>query len=85
MTFNEYVLQMLFANGLVKSQAEAVLERAKNHKLLLPMKDRLNEECDGYPDSIKALVWISVKQVTLEWINESLPHAWFKPLFENKQ
>ena len=84
MTFNEYILQMLFANGLGKSQAKAVLERAKNHKLLLHMKDRLDEECDSYPDSTKVLVWISVKQVTLEWINESLPHAWFKPLFEDR-
>lgn len=32
-----------------------------------------------------SLWWLCLKREALKWIEENIPHAWFKPMFEEER
>jgi hypothetical protein len=82
MTFEQYAHQELQANGLFDDQATEIVANAKGHKLLADLNGRWNDDVGGYPPVIKNIFWVSLKRVTLEYIEAKCPLAWFRPVFE---
>ena len=76
MTFRGYATSYCDERGMFPEQAEAVIGRISG-----PMASRLDEHIDGYPSSIAVLFAMEVNRAAMEYIDESMPQAWFRPLF----
>lgn len=79
MTFEMKMRRLLEDNGLFDKQINTVIDLAKES--LSDMKGRWGDEINEYPNTMTNIVWISVKQVAIKWIEKELPQAWFKPMF----
>jgi len=85
MTMLEKFIKLLTGYGMSESQANNVME------LVIPEIDKLsgkykitwNRSASEYPESVYRVLWIIVKKCALEWINENIPMAWFRPMFED--
>lgn len=82
MTVEEKLVDMLYNQGLFRPQAVEIVEHVKADKANESMAERWQDVADGYPDQIFAVLWISVKDHALQWIDENCPNAWFRPMFE---
>lgn len=82
MTIEDKIREMLESRGLFGSQASQVIEKAKGDKVLEPMKVRWGDHVESYPPSFLPVLWLCVKANALEWIEDNLPRAWFRPMFE---
>lgn len=84
MTTQERFKKMLIDCGMSDNQADAVLEiaipriesAAPNYRITW---DRPAEE---YPDVLYNTWWLYLKDAALEWIEENIPQAWFRSMFE---
>lgn len=89
MTFKEKAVQLLFEHGMFQDQAEEVVRRAieDSDKTLvaLPMQGRWDDDIAGHPPVVVNLLWLSLKSIALEYIDETCPKAWFRPLFADTQ
>ena len=85
MTIEEKMRQMLVENGLFEQDCNAVMEIVKGYKHTESMKSRWGDAVDGYPDSLLVVVWMSVKQAAVEWIDTNCPLAWYRPMFAEKE
>lgn len=83
MTIEEKLVEMLYESGLFKNQAVEIVERAKANVVNESMQNRWQDQAEGYPPQLLAVLWVSVKDHALEWIDENCPQAWFRPLFDN--
>ena len=77
--FEEILTEM----GVFEEQASAIMDKAIPMVAeLLPgynvTWDRPAKEC---PDAFYNVVFITVKRAALEWIDENIPQAWFRPMF----
>jgi hypothetical protein len=81
MTVKEKIMGMLEDMGMFPSQAEAVLELAI---LELDKNTGLNwtDKADAYPPLIYNIALGLIKPIALEWIEQNIPQAWFKPMFK---
>ena len=82
MTFEEKMKAMLVERGLFDEQADVVIQNAKE-KIGDSMAHRWREDSEGYPPSVIAVLWISVKNEAKDYIAENLPKALFRPMFES--
>ena len=80
MSFYNYYLDELTKRGLFKEQAEQILERCIQKKD--SMQDRWDEPIDSYPRSVLTTIWLNIKDEALDFIKETCPEAWFRPIFE---
>lgn len=64
-------------------EARIVMDRAVNHELFHSMKFRWHEDTTAYPPQLLAVVWLSVKKLALEYIDEVCPEAWYRPMLVN--
>lgn len=81
MTIEERLIEMCVDCGMFDTQAKEVLDRVKADKVNEPMKQRWNDAPEDYPEILFNVIWINTKQHALEWIDENLPQAWFRPMF----
>jgi hypothetical protein len=81
MSIEEKIEQLLQQNGMFPDQAKAVMARVKDDEANSPMSDRWGDSADEYPPVIISLAWLSAKHHAIEWIDENLPKAWFRPMF----
>ncbi|MFT7614325.1 MAG: hypothetical protein ACI9J3_003307 [Parvicellaceae bacterium] len=76
--------EMLIERGMFDTQAEAVMD------LAIPKMDDVVEnynftwdtDSNEYPQVIYNVLFSTVKETALEWINTNKPQAWYKPMFE---
>ena len=80
-TIEEKLKQMLIDKGLFEDMAEEIMQQVKADDINAVMTNRWGEPVEGYPGSVLAVLWISTRDTALEWIDENLPNAWFRPLF----
>lgn len=80
-TIENYLLAMLQERGMFESQAQAVLDMVKTAPENQAMQGRWSESTDAYPEIIIKMMWISTKDKALEWIDQNLPRAWYRPMF----
>ena len=82
MSFTQTMIDRLEQNGMFSEHAKEVMEKAKASKELASMADHWEQPTMNYPASIGTGAWLSVKQIALEWIDEKLPQAFYRPMFE---
>jgi hypothetical protein len=75
--------QMLVDNGMSENQAKQVMHLAipEIDKLSGIYKITWDRPASEYPESIYRVLWITIKQVAIKWIDKNLPAAWFRPMF----
>jgi hypothetical protein len=83
MNFAEKMIELMVANGMFESQAKEVMQGImKDHDFGGgSMVNRWDDNIDGYSDVMVHVIWTSVKDEALEWIELNAPQAWFKPMF----
>jgi len=82
MTVEEKIRKMLIQNGLSDDQTDEVIKLLKESDLTKSMANRWSDSIDSYPSMIITVLWISAKKIALEYIDETFPQAWFRPMFE---
>lgn len=79
MTITEHLTGYLTKRGLWPHEATAVMD---NLKAGTPaMEGRWDEDAEGYPDSLFAVLVMSVDQAALEWIDANKPKHFARPMF----
>jgi hypothetical protein len=81
MTVEEKIRQLLEEHGVIwKDHRDAILEASKQSTQLEVMKDRWEDDVDGHFGTTIFGTWLAVCNVALDWIDENLPQAFFRPL-----
>lgn len=81
MTFEQKLTKMLSERGMFEEQCIAVMEQVKADKVNESMATRWEDAADDYPAIMLTVLWLSVKDHALAYIDANLPLAWFRPLF----
>lgn len=81
MTIEEKLVEMLVNDGMFDTQANQVMERVKSNKINEAMIGCWGDATEGYPETLFMPLWASTKDHALEWIDENLPQAFFRPMF----
>jgi len=90
MTTREKFEQIIFNHGVFESQAKAMMDFAIpkiDAKMDAQEVQKLtwHLDADGYPNALYATVFmIYIKPLVVEWIDENLPLAWYRPLFTSE-
>ena len=84
MNTRERIENMLIENGMFKQQAVKVMEKAipKLNSIVENYDITWNGSASEYPDVIYNILYNAVKPIALKWINDNIPMAWYKPMFE---
>lgn len=87
MTTREKLEEMLINRGMSSRQAKqvmdiAVLEIGKTTESDWGYNITFNRPCEEYPKPIYLVLFLEIKPIALKWINENIPNAWYKNLFE---
>lgn len=88
MTFEDKLKAMLVERGLFDDQADEILALVKADEANKAMRGRWQDNIEEYPPQMIVVLWISVKDAALKWIDEHCPQASFRPfrpLFEDDQ
>ena len=80
-TIEDRGIDYLITKGMSMNQAKAVMTMVVQAKENDVMKDRWDEPAYAYPSSILNLMFISCNRYALQYINDNIPQAWFKPMF----
>ncbi len=80
-TTKQKCLKMLTNRGMFENQAEQVLERALPEIEIGNYEITWNRPASEYPEPLYAVINVILNKVALEWIDENLPEAWFRPFF----
>ncbi len=82
-TFDQWAREQLRGKGLSQPQIDAVMIRVRAHPANDVMKSKWDEDMSSYPykDTMEGIIWFTVRSITLEWIDETCPDAWFRPVF----
>lgn len=84
MTFKQWMESYCVGMGMFREQAEPVVQKITSAPDN-PMAGRWNESIHEYPATIRALLVLQINQAATAWIEENLPNAWFKPLFQTQE
>jgi len=84
MTTRERLKGMLTERGMFDENADEVLKEAipRIEKSTPDYKITWDRPADEYLDAFYDSMWLSLRDVALEWIDEKAPEAWFRPMFE---
>ena len=75
------IKNMLEENGMWGKSVDAVMSKAK--EAIPDMKNRWGDDINDYFNPLVAFIWGITKNIALEWIDENLPEAWYRPMFVN--
>ena len=81
MTIAGYLKSRLVNSGLFEDMADRVIEAVKADPVNESMEDRWDDEAEGYPEGIHALMALSACQHTLKIIDAECPKHWARPIF----
>lgn len=82
MTFYEYCIEYLRKNRMWEKQASAVMGRVVSATENSSLVELWDSDIDGDPLETRAALMAMLNRYALEWIDENLPPAWFRPMFE---
>ncbi len=85
MTTREKLESILQSRGLFPQQAKEVMDICVNDEQLNSSHISWNQPSEGYPDSLYSVLMMRIGEITLEWIDQNNPLAWFRPMFDHKQ
>lgn len=78
-TFEQYYHNFLYQNGMFPAQVAAVLDSVRNVE---SFRETFPKAHAGYPLQMYAVLDDIIRRATLEWIDNNLPEAWFRAMFE---
>jgi hypothetical protein len=83
MTVREKLQSMLVNKGMFESQAKEVMDIAEPelNKLDNDYKITFHSPADEYPSVIYTILFMAIRPIALNWIEENIPMAWYKPMF----
>jgi len=81
MTFKTKLTEMLVENGLFDTQAEKVMAALITSPASDSMKDRWNDDVEGYPDVMLPVLWMGAKREALAFIDKEIPQHWARGMF----
>ena len=81
MTIEDKIKEMLVEHGMWEDQAEAVVEAMKANEINRSMVHRWNDDVEGYPPSMLAILWMKAKHAAIEYIDANCPETFFRPMF----
>lgn len=82
MTLEQKLRELLSDYGLWPDEhVDAVIELVKADETNKAMLDRWNDSVQDYLPSLFSALWIITKQTALEYIDEVMPTAFFRPMF----
>ena len=79
MTVEQWARQQLGQYGMFESQIDAVLQRVKADKSVNAI--HWSSPKDEYPSVLFSLLMMTIAGHALEWIDENMPLAWYRPIF----
>jgi hypothetical protein len=79
-TFKETLIKHLTDNGMFPDQANAVFDQYSNDAGK-PMAGRWNKPTASEPNTVLAVLILSINDEAVRWIDENLPKAWYRPMF----
>lgn len=80
-TFKEELINYLKSNGMFDDQAMAVFNRVETDEANRSMLGRWDESTEGYPAAMLAVLRLATNRAALQYIDEVIPLAWFRPMF----
>lgn len=85
MTIEEHFAEYLTGKGMFAETAAAVIASVKekgdeNGTAALHWSDELGAP-GGYPDTMIAVLTLTIDAAAVEWIDANAPQAWYRPLF----
>jgi hypothetical protein len=83
MKIREKAVKILVEHGMFENQAIEIIERYLASPLGEPMLGRIDDDEKDCHPTLFVPVWIAIKQVALEWIDEKKPKHWARHLFLN--
>lgn len=82
MTFEKLAHDHLFNNGMFETDAQKVIELAKQDEVLKDtMSGRWQDDLEGYPPFMKNIFLVSINSVATKYIDEHQPKAWYRAVF----
>lgn len=84
MTTKERLKKMLTDYGMFDNQADEVLAEAipQIESLILNYRIIWDRPASEYPDVVYNVMWLTLCDAALKWIDKNAPQAWFRPTFE---
>ena len=76
-TVNSYILKRFVGMGMSEKQVGEVIKSFKENSETV-----IDFEAQKYEGFLMSIVFTTIKQHALKWIQENKPQAWFKPSFE---
>ena len=83
MTWEQFARGYLVQNGMFEDQAKAVVALAMEHELFINLVGRWNDPIEGYTPIFQAWFVITLRRITVEWIEKNFPQARFKAVFQD--
>lgn len=82
MTFREKLMKLLEEHGMFPQDSKSIIEVYENGETGKIMKSRLDDDMQGYPDTVLTVTWLGVKTVGRQWLADNHPHHWARPMFD---
>jgi hypothetical protein len=67
----------------MSDQAAKIIELAKANKTIRASGLRWSEDINMSPATVVPALWLNMRQIALDWIDENIPDAFFRSLFES--
>lgn len=80
MTFTQYAENHLHTCGMFPKSIQEIVEQFPKHKLMEPLRDQLNKNIEGLPKAIVGMFIMQVNKIALEYVDEHIPEAWYRPM-----
>lgn len=68
-------------NGVLGTQADAIMAIAYNDESFSNLNGRWSDDADGYQPGFINILFGILRPIAYKWICENAPHAWFRPIF----
>lgn len=82
MTFENFVRDYLYNNGMFEKDVEKVIDLAKQDEVLVDtMQGRWQDDMEGYPPFTQSLLVMTVNAVAVRYIDANQPKAWYRAVF----
>lgn len=82
-TLKQAVIEELTNSGFFPDQALEVFERLVTDPAQKSMEGRWDDDYTDYPKPIFSILLVAVKSIALKYIEEKIPDAWFRPMFDD--
>jgi hypothetical protein len=87
-TIEQKIKQKLVDGGISPDEADEVMNRVKTdvtNKQMKQMEGRWKDDIESYPSQLLGGLLVIAKRHALEYIDEKMPKAWFRGMFEPEE